>query len=146
MSFDEYRYLPFRVRLLLNMPALTETPKHRVSHRGGGPLLSLAVRSWGASGSIFCVRTAGAMSDPTCEHFFVLIRLLAGRGCEQRSTRAALEALPVLALGQADDLYFEDRSRGIRIWLSRDAPHIVEVEQWTPATGWIVMASYPVSD
>ena len=64
----------------------------------------------------------------------------------KRYTRAELEALPVLSIGQADDLHVEDRSRGIRIWLSRDAPYVVEVEQRTLESTWVVMDSYPASD
>ena len=52
-----------------------------------------------------------------------------------RYTRAELEALPVLSIGQADDLRLEDRSQGIRVWLSRAAPYVVEIERWAPESG-----------
>ncbi len=59
-------------------------------------------------------------------------------------TRADLEALPVLSIGQADDLRFEDPSQGIRVWLSRAPPYVVEIERWTPESGWTTADRYPV--
>ncbi len=60
-----------------------------------------------------------------------------------RYTLAELEALPVLVIGQADDLHIEDRSQGMRVWLSRTPPYVVEVEHWTLEAGWTTAARCP---
>ncbi len=60
-----------------------------------------------------------------------------------RYTRAELAALPVLAIGQADDLHLEDQPRGTRVWLSRAPPYTVEIECWTLVSGWTTTDSYP---
>ena len=57
-------------------------------------------------------------------------------------TRAELEKLPVLSIGQADNLHIEDQ--GMRIWLSRTPPYVVEVEHWTAESGWVMTDRYPV--
>ena len=62
-----------------------------------------------------------------------------------RYTRAELEALPVLSVGQADDLHIEDWPQRIRVWLSRAPPYVVEIERWSPASGWVTTDRYPAS-
>jgi hypothetical protein len=59
-----------------------------------------------------------------------------------RYTLAQLEALPVLAVGQADDLHFEED--GMRVWLSRVEPYVVEVERWTAESGWRTSERYVI--
>ena len=59
----------------------------------------------------------------------------------ERYTRAQLERLPVLAVGQSDDLCIE--AEGLRVWLSRKPPYMVEVERWTPESGWTTTDRYP---
>ncbi len=61
----------------------------------------------------------------------------------RRYTRAELEALPVLSVGQADDLHIEDRKRYMRVWLGRTPPYIVKIEVWTPESGWTTTDRYP---
>lgn len=58
----------------------------------------------------------------------------------QRYTRAELQELPVLAIGQADDLLID--ADGIRVWLSRDPPYVVEIEHWIPESGWSTIERY----
>ncbi len=59
----------------------------------------------------------------------------------RRYTRAELEALPILSIGQADDLRLEDKC--LRVWLSRARPYVVEIERWTPESGWTTTDRYP---
>ena len=63
-------------------------------------------------------------------------------GSPARYTRAELEALPVLAIGQADDLRIEDLTRGMRVWLSRTPPYFVEIERWSSESGWVTTDRY----
>ncbi len=62
---------------------------------------------------------------------------------EGAHTYAELEALSVLSVGQADDLHIEDRTRHMRVWLSREPPYVVEIEHWTFEAGWTTTDRYP---
>ena len=59
-----------------------------------------------------------------------------------RYTRAELEALPVLSVGQADDLHIDDRASRLRVWLRRDSPYTVTIEHWTFEDGWTIAERY----
>jgi len=59
-----------------------------------------------------------------------------------RYTRAELEALPVLAIGQAENLHVDDWPNRLRVWLSRAAPYVVTVERWTSEDGWTTAERY----
>ena len=59
----------------------------------------------------------------------------------RRYTRAELEALPILSVGQADDLHIEKDD--MRVWLGRSDPFMIEIERRTPR-GWRVVDRYPV--
>ncbi len=60
-----------------------------------------------------------------------------------RYSRAELEALPVLAIGQADDLHIDDWPNRLRVWLSRTPPCTVVIERWTFEGGWTMAERYP---
>lgn len=60
----------------------------------------------------------------------------------KRYSRAELAKLPVLAIGQAEDLHIDDRERGVRVWLSRAPPYFVEIERWRQEGGWEIADRY----
>ena len=61
----------------------------------------------------------------------------------RRYTRAELEALPVLAIGQAEDLHIDDWPNRLRVWLSRTPPYVVAIERWNFEAGWTTTDRYP---